>query len=644
MPIVKEERSLAYQLISFIFTALLLVFFASMMVTRILYSKIMLDNALDNMRHLVHERIYLIDGILTRVEALAGTAQNLITQYDMSDEEVEGFLRDILVENSQIHSICLADRVSSGASPRVLFSARHRFNKKEIHSDDYRYRDWFQIPYITGKAYWVEPWVDTEGKGEMVISYSVPLYDAGTIRGLLRYDIELKYLQSLIGEQSSFKIGTSFLVSSTGTLVAHPDDSLVMNQSLFSLAQEYDEPTLKTLGDGMMAGESGFVKIGKRSPFENSWVYYQNLTNNKWSMGIAIEEGVLMQEVNIILLIQTIAYILIFLLSSLVIYSRAMNVSRPLKKLAEAADRIGAGDFNVEIPHSENSQEIAILSQSFTAMQESLKDYIQNLRITTEEKNKIRGDVIYASEIQTKLVPVNTQHPFGIQELRAHGILSPAGDIGGDMYHYFMIDEHRFCFVIADVLGKGIVAAMAMTMVSTFLPAIAPFSKRSRLMLGELNNFLCRNNIESNFVTALLGVLDLRTGVMEYSNCGHLPLFIRKMDGSFQKHAETHSTALGVFENLEIGSDSIQLDIGDEIIVLTDGITEAMNSREEFLGIEGLERIISRLGVPNPEKTAGEILKAVHAYARGSTHKDDITILVMDYKHPGLLRQEPFNR
>jgi len=75
----------------------------------------------------------------------------------------------------------------------------------------------------------------------------------------------------------------------------------------------------------------------------------------------------------------------------------------------------------------------------------------------------MRGDVIYAGEIQSKLIPDNTDHPIGIKELRAYGILEPAGDVGGDLYDYFMIDEDRFCFVIADVVGTGIGAAMTMT-------------------------------------------------------------------------------------------------------------------------------------------------------------------------------------
>jgi phosphoserine phosphatase RsbU/P len=632
----KVERTIAYQLISFIFSFMLVVFFISILLTRIVYSRVMLDSQLDNMRHLVHERIYLIDGILNKVESLAQTTRTLATDYDMSREELLPFLHIALREHAQIHSMCFAPKGDEEAAPLVIYTMRHRFLSRSIKDNDYRYQDWYQIPYLSEKPYWTEPWIDTDGKGKMVISYSVPMYQAGEFDGVIRYDIALSYLQGLITDRNSFKIGTSFLVSTTGTLVAHPDLDLVMNQSLFSMAEEYNAPELSRLGAAMVAGEHGYIQVGKKSPFQNSWIYYQPLLSNHWSAGIAITQAVLMEEVNIILLIQAVASILIFLIVAIVIYWRAMTVSRPLNKLAQAADRIGAGDFEAEVPMSDKSHEIATLSHSFYTMQQSLKDYIQNLRITTEEKNKIRGDVIYASEIQTKLIPENSVHPMNIKELRAYGILQPAGDIGGDLYDYFMIDQDHFCFVIADVLGKGIIAAMAMTMVSTLLPSIAPYYKSSKELLRELNKFLCRNNIESNFVTALLGVIELSSGTLEYSNCGHVPLYVRKMDRSFQKYSETHSTALGVFENLDIGSDVIQLDMGDEIILFTDGITEAMNVNEEFLEIRGLEQILDTLPAPNPEQTAKQILSAVQEFARGSAHHDDITLLVIDYKYPGM--------
>lgn len=636
MPSSNEEHTFAYQLISFIFVAMLLVFFASTLVTRTLYKRIIQDSQLDNMRHLAHERVYLLDGIMENVEALARASLSLLSEDGVDGQTFFNHLQNIQIDNPSIHSVCFVDDAVTASAPILLSTVGDQAVQRKLSGTNHLFADWYQIPTISGKAHWIEPWFDAEGRGVLMISYAMPVYFDNAITGVLRFDIELSYLQNLVNRSSSFKLGNSFLVSSTGTLITFQDPSLVMNQTLFSLAQEYDDPDLSRLGYAMVNGEMGHIYINGKSSLGQSWVYYHPLKSNRWSVAIAIPQRELMAAVNIVLLIQTLASVLLFLVVSMIIYARAVNVSRPLRTLAIAADKIGSGDFGAPLPQSSKSSEISRLSQSFATMQKSLKDYITNLKTTTEEKNKIRGDVIYASEIQTNLIPKNSPNPFGINDLRAYGILEPAGDIGGDLYDYFMIDEDHLCFVIADVLGKGIVAAMAMTMVSTLLPSIAPYHKSSSELLKKLNVFLCHNNVEANFVTVLLGILNLKTGELEYSNCGHVPMIIRKIDRRFTRYQETHSTALGVFENLDIGKASILLNKGDEIILFTDGITEAQNASEDFLGMAGLEAIIGKLPSPNPENTAKSILEAVHAFAEGSSHKDDITLLVIDYRHPSL--------
>jgi len=634
-----EERTLAYQLISFIFIAMLLVFVASVLVTRVVYKKIILDSQLDKMRHLVHERVYMMDGILHKVETLANTSVNLLQDNEISSSSLEKHFRNVVLDNRDVHSVTWVSLKPDNEQALLFYPYQHLVVRKEIQGSDYSFNDWYLFPMVSGKSHWIEPWVDEDGDKDFLISYVIPVYNKGEIASLIRYDIALSFLQEKLINTTSFKIGNSFMVSSTGTLITHQDQSLVMNHTLFSLAEEYKDNALKDLGSAMIHGEMGHAFIKGKSPMAFSWIYYQPLSSNHWSVAIAIPERDLMAPINLILVIQTITSLLIFLSVAAIIYARTVSVSKPLQSLAIAADMIGAGDFEAQLPISDKSYEISRLTHSFAAMQKSLKDYIENLKITTEEKNKIRGDVIYASEIQTNLIPKQCTNPFGIKEIRTHGVLEPAGDIGGDLYDFFLIDENHFCFVIADVLGKGIVAAMAMTMVSTLLPSIAPFYKSSSELLQKLNEFLCKNNVEANFVTALLGILNIKTGVLQYSNCGHVPMFIRKIDHSYTCYIETHSTALGVFEDLKIGYDTIHLDKGDEIILFTDGITEAQNSAEDFLGLAGLEAIIEGLQYPNPEKTANSILEAVHEHAKGSTHKDDITLLVLDWKHPGFLDQ-----
>jgi len=342
-----------------------------------------------------------------------------------------------------------------------------------------------------------------------------------------------------------------------------------------------------------------------------------------------------MQDLNLILIIQTLISVLAFLAISVIVYQRTLHVSRPLKTFSDIAAQIGKGDFDAKLPHQSKTYEIDRLTNAIAAMQTSLKDYIHNLEVTNNEKNRILTEVRIASEIQQNLIPKNSNTPLMGGLIRAYGVLETAGEIGGDLFDYFPIGDNYFGFVVADVAGKGIVAAMTMTIASTFLRTNSASYLSTSQNLEALNNFLCHYNIEANFVTVLIGIIDLQTGNLEYSNAGHVPMIIRKMDRSYKVYADTHSNPVGVFENLVIGHDNIQLDLGDELILFTDGITEAMNITEDYLGVAGLEKVIGTLGMPNPQKSATYILDYVHQYATNSLHKDDITILCIDYKHPG---------
>ena len=170
---------------------------------------------------------------------------------------------------------------------------------------------------------------------------------------------------------------------------------------------------------------------------------------------------------------------------------------------------------------------------------------MENIRLVTDEKNKILNEVIFASAIQRNLIPKNTGQPLSPDRISSFGILEPAGEIGGDLYDYFLLDQDTYCFAIADVAGKGIVAAMTMTMVTTLLRSIAPGQNQPELILKKVNTFLIENNLESNFVTIILGIIDLTTGRMTFANAGHVPLYIVNPARKLRKYSETHSTALG---------------------------------------------------------------------------------------------------
>jgi sigma-B regulation protein RsbU (phosphoserine phosphatase) len=259
---------------------------------------------------------------------------------------------------------------------------------------------------------------------------------------------------------------------------------------------------------------------------------------------------------------------------------------------------------------------------------------MDNLVKTTREKDKITAEIKFAAQIQQTIIPSNRNLLSDVKEVNIFGILEPAEEIGGDLYDAFMIDDTKLCFAIADVFGKGIVASMLMTMAQTLLRSKAKYTGSVVELMSEINQYLCENNKQSNFITMLIGVLDLQSGIVEFCNSGHTPLYLLKANQQCIRYGETHSTALGIFPDLKMTSSFIQLDVKDSIILFTDGITEAMSENEVFFGYQRLENILRQLQSPNPETIVKTIFQEVRNFTGKDKQNDDLSILVINFNHP----------
>lgn len=632
-----SHKSLAYQIIAFIFGFIIVIMLGSIILTRWLMSDVMQKNAAESMEYLANQNIFQLEAKLKKVQAHANDLASLIKTPGITLPVVEQFVFTIAKTNPEIESICLAsnqDNYSTLPRASIYYVLQDKIKTIKIEGSDFLFKDWFLIPILNQSDYWSEPWYDIDGKKKTITSYSVPIKDKDNIVGVIRFDLSLPYLQNIVLPMRLREKGYAFLLSHDATIITHPADSLVMNETIFSLAQAYQDDQLRMVGREMVNGNSGFLKMDGSKQMKGKWIYYSPLISNQWSMGIVIYDKAVFQDLNNLLWIQMLIAILSFLILAYIVYARTLHIYKPLKALTNTASLIGAGNFDLEFPVSNSVNEIAMLEDALVSMKNSLRDYVQNLKQTTEEKNKIQAEVRFAADIQRKLIPQNIDPICNSSELRIFGVVEPASDVGGDLYDCFMLDDDHLCFAIADVLGKGLAAAMTMIMTSTVLRATAKTHKSITGLMSEINLFLCQHSHEANFVTMVLGVLNLKTGELEYSNAGHVPMYIRKVNRKVVKYGETHSTALGIFPYLVVNSDTIQLDLGDEIILVTDGITEAIRDGETFFGYQRLENILDDLSIQKPEHTANTILEAVRKFGGDSRQSDDITILVIDFIHP----------
>lgn len=249
-----------------------------------------------------------------------------------------------------------------------------------------------------------------------------------------------------------------------------------------------------------------------------------------------------------------------------------------------------------------------------------------------EVKARIESELRLARDIQLSLVP-KTFPPFPeVKEFDVYAILEPAKEVGGDLYDFFFLDDEHFCFVIGDVSGKGVPAALFMSGTRTLLKAHAEHSRDPAQLLAKVNNDLCRGNDTSMFVTLFCGILHVPSGHVIYANAGHNPPCLRQSDGSISWLPAIKGIALGVMEDMTFQLGQFQLQAGDTLITYTDGVTEAMDESEAWFGNDLLVKAVMTSADAAPKAIIDNIRQAVGEFVGLAEQSDDITMLVLSYR------------
>ena len=256
-----------------------------------------------------------------------------------------------------------------------------------------------------------------------------------------------------------------------------------------------------------------------------------------------------------------------------------------------------------------------------------LKDEIS----IAKEKEKMQGELEVARSIQASVLP--THFPNNDIE-RVYAMMDPAKEVGGDFYDYFYIDDTHIAFVIADVSGKGVPAALFMMKTETLVKSLATSLRADTATILERSNVaLCQNNDASMFVTCWLGILDTVTGELRYSNAGHNPPIIYS-GGNVRYLKGTHGMVLGGIEIAKYKEESFKLNEGDKFILYTDGVTEAHNIKEELFGEQRLIEFAKEHIHDGANEFVPSLREVLSDFSKGKEQFDDITMLMVEF-HKG---------
>ena len=260
------------------------------------------------------------------------------------------------------------------------------------------------------------------------------------------------------------------------------------------------------------------------------------------------------------------------------------------------------------------------------------------LAATVIERNEVQvvqaqmaGELNAAHDIQMSMVPL-TFPPFpDRKEFDVYATLRPAKEVGGDFYEYFFINDNLFCFCIGDVAGKGIPAALFMAMTRTHVNSNAGDGSSAARIVERVNNAMSQNNDNAMFVTIFLGILDVTTGNVMYTNAGHNPPYIRRKDGLLQRLDDRHGPVIGAISDTRYKEATEVLSPGDLLFIYTDGVTEAMNSHRALFTEERLKAHLNKLQNQNAKSAVEDVVAAVKEF-EDIEQTDDLTVLALEFR------------
>ena len=331
-----------------------------------------------------------------------------------------------------------------------------------------------------------------------------------------------------------------------------------------------------------------------------------------------------------IFLVLTLIIILLAVTRALVV---AQRIVRPLETMTKRINSLKDGDTAFEMEDSyRTDDEIEILAESFATLSKRTRDYIAQIAQITAEKERIGTELALATRIQADMLP-NLYPAFpDRKEFDIYATMTPAKEVGGDFYDFFLVDEDHLCMVMADVSGKGVPAALFMMASKIILANNAMLGKSPAKILEDTNAAICSNNREEMFVTVWLGILEISTGKLTAANAGHEYPVICKPDGSFELFKDKHGFVIGGMDGVRYKEYELQMEPGSMLFVYTDGVPEATNAQNELFGTGRMIDALNQDKSAPPEQVLENVRAAVDGFVKDAEQFDDLTMLCMEYR------------
>ena len=316
------------------------------------------------------------------------------------------------------------------------------------------------------------------------------------------------------------------------------------------------------------------------------------------------------------------------------------RVLLPVNMLAEAANKyteMSNGESAVQRHifkdlNITTNDEIEDLWKTVVNMEDAVFAALRQIKEVTAKQERIATELDLAKNIQLAALPKKLITNDLKEKIDIYAEMTPAKEVGGDFYDYFMIDENHLAIVIADVSGKGVPAALFMMISKMLIKHTALNGGNPSEILMTVNNRLCEENSLDMFVTVWLGILNISTGEVIAASAGHEYPFITNAEGNYELLKDSHGLVLGVMENMIYEDYNFTLQKNGKLFVYTDGVAEAQNEKEEMFGLDRLKNSLNLHKVFNAEELVDIIKREINIFSSKTDQFDDITMLNLWYK------------
>ncbi len=592
------------------------------------------QEAVNHATEILENTTLRVNSILERVEVATNNTDWLINRHLDGPDSMFVYSRRLLENNPDLNGCSIAFEPDFFKQKGRYFSAFSLRNDGEILTTqegnehyEYFYMDWYQLCKLLDRPVWTEPFIDYNPEDiyskDMIASYCKPIKDkSGKYVGTISVDLSLTWLSNTISAVKPYPHSYSIMIGQGGTFFVHPDSTKLFFHTIFTETLEHEDTALTALGHAMQRGEEGMRQLVIDG--QESYVFYKPLGNTGWSVAIVCPESDIFGAFNRLrraVTIAVLAGLLLLLLVSIQIITREL---KPLRRLADQAGIIAKGNFDEALPESGRVDEIGQLSQSFSDMQRSLAGYIEELKQTTAQKASIESELKVASDIQMSMVPRIFPAFPNRPDIDLYASMTPAKEVGGDLYDFFVQDE-RLYFCVGDVSGKGIPASLFMAVTRNLFRIVAQQGRSPEEIATQINLILSHDNEQNMFVTMFIGCADLKTGHLDYCNCGHnAPL----IDGQFMKLQYTNRP-IGIWEEGGFIGESIDDIRGRQMLIYTDGLNEAENPQKQLFGEHRLQELMAGALSLNSEQVIEMLQEAVERHRDGAAPNDDLTLLCL---------------